>query len=132
MAQTSGRQLDRERDLPPLLDLVSRARASGLHAFLHRGGLQWLLRRLGGASFSPRQWHAAGALTGVVVSDGGAVIVQPALPDVDRRLWLLGQAKDELRGGGGAIELCAWDGDDELVAALRSRGYRRSGRSARS
>lgn len=60
----------------------------------------------------------------VVVSDGGAIIVQPALPDVDRHPWLIDQAEDELRGGGGAIELSAWDGDDELVAALRSRGYR--------
>ena len=128
MTETSGRQFDREQDLPAVLDLVSRARASDPHAFLHPGGLQWLLRRLGGASFSLRQWHEAGALTGVVVVDGGAVIVQPAIPDVDRQLWLLGKAEDELRRAGvDAIEISAWDGDDQLVTALRWRGYRQAG-----
>jgi len=119
---------DRGRDLPALLELVSRARATDPRAFLHPGGLQWLLRRLAAPSFSVRHWHDAGTLTGVVIIDGGAVIVQPAVFELDRHLWLLAQTEKALRDTGTeAVEISIWDGDDELIAALRSRGYRPAG-----
>ncbi|MBI4348354.1 MAG: hypothetical protein HY553_16045, partial [Elusimicrobia bacterium] len=72
----SERAFDRRRDLAALLDLVAVARASDARAFLHPGGLQWLLRRLGHGAFAVRQWFDEDALAGIVIEDSGYVIVQ--------------------------------------------------------
>jgi ribosomal protein S18 acetylase RimI-like enzyme len=128
MAHPSEGVFHPSRDLPALLALVARARGSDPHAFVHPGGLQWLLRRLGHGEFGVRLWSDGEVLSGVVVDDSGYVIVQPATTALDAHLWLLGEAEAGARGRGeGAIEVSAWDEDRELISALRSRGYARSG-----
>lgn len=122
---------DRSHDLPGLLELVADARTEGdPHAFLHPGGLQWLLRRIGGSTFTVRLWRSGGALAGAVIDDDGAIIVQAATPTLDDHLWLLAQGEDDVRARGGAsIEVSTWDTDAPLIAALRARGYTPAGTS---
>lgn len=129
MPDGADSEFDRERDLTALLALVGQARASSYpHAFLHPGGLQWLLRRLGQATFSVRRWSDGDDLVGVVVDDSGYVIVQGAMPALDRHLWLLEKAEAVVRRSGrGEIEVSAWDDDHDLLAALRALGYAPSG-----
>jgi ribosomal protein S18 acetylase RimI-like enzyme len=128
MSDLSERVFDRGRDLPGILALIAIGRSS-LHprAFLHPGGFEWLLRRLGRGRFAVRQWFDDDALAGVVVEDSGYVIVQAALPGLDRHLWLLGQAEARLRGREAEIEVSVWDDDREQLEALGSLGYERSG-----
>lgn len=129
MADLAERGFDRGRDLPALLSHIGGARASAdPHAFLHPGGLQWLLRRLGQRTFSVRHWFDGDDLAGVVVGDSGCVIVQGAAGAIDLHLWLLGQAEAQLRRNGEATaEVSVWDNDRELLSALRSLGYLPSG-----
>ena len=129
MADRIERAFDLHRDLPALLALVANARASSHpHAFLHPGGLQWLLRRLGRGSFAVRQWAGENGLAGALIDDSGYVLVQAATGSLTDHLWLLGQAEEHLRGRAtAAAEVSAWDGDPELVSALRSLGYEPSG-----
>jgi ribosomal protein S18 acetylase RimI-like enzyme len=132
MPALSARAFDRQRDLRRVLELVARARASDPHAFLHPGGLQWLLRRLVQPGFHVRQWFDGEALAGVVVDDSGYVIVQAAAGDTTAYLWLLGEAESDLRRHGRpTIEVSAWDDDRDLLAALRSLGYEPSGTNGR-
>ena len=114
------REFDLERDLAALLVLVAGARASDHpHAFVHPGGLQWLLRRFGRANFA-----VSLSPDGVIVDDSGYVIVQAASTSVDAHLHLLGRAEeDRRRRGGSAIEISVWDDDAEVLAAVRSLGY---------
>jgi ribosomal protein S18 acetylase RimI-like enzyme len=128
-ADRSERAFDRHRDLPTLLALVANGRASSHpHAFLHPGGLQWLLRRLGHGAFAVGQWTDATELAGAVVDDAGYVLLQTATGSLEDHLWLLDHAETRVRGRGAtSIEISAWDSDAELVAALRSRGYEPSG-----
>ena len=118
------REFDRERDLPPLLALVAEARASGHpHAFLHPGGLQWWLRKVGSPGFAVRL-----SPEGLLLEDAGYVVVQAVSTSVDAHLRLLREAEERLRERGAtSIEVTAGDDDGELVAALRSRGYTPSG-----
>jgi len=117
------------RDLPELLATVGGARASSdPHAFLHTGGLQWLLRRLGRETFGVFRWVDGDALAGFTVEDDGYVMIQAASPSLDQHLALLDQAESQLRRRGqAAIEVSVWDGDRELLAALEPRGYKLSG-----
>ena len=121
---------DMQRDLPELLTMVGRARAtSDPHAFLHPGGLQWLLRRLGRReTFAVLRWMDGDAVAGFGVDDDGYVMIQAAGPSLDRHLALLDEAEARVaRRGHAAIELSAWDDDREMLAALESRGYELSG-----
>jgi GNAT superfamily N-acetyltransferase len=129
MADLTERAFDRGRDLPAVLDLVARARGSAdPRAFLHPGGLQWLLRRIGHGSFTIRQWFARDALAGVLIDDSGYVIGQTAAGGMEGHLWLLEQAEARLRSWKHAtIEVSVWDDDAELRGSLRSRGYEPSG-----
>ncbi|HEV2011948.1 MAG TPA: hypothetical protein VGS17_13075, partial [Candidatus Limnocylindria bacterium] len=129
MADLIERPFDRGRDLPAVLELVARARRSAdPHAFLHPGGLQYLLRRIGHGAFAVRQWFDGDALAGVVVDDSGYVIGQAATGGIEEHLWLLEQAEAQLRRTGhGTIEVSVWDDDAELRWSLRSRGYEPSG-----
>lgn len=123
------RRFDRDRDLPALLVLIAAARTSAHpRAFLHPGGLQWLLRLLTTGALSVRQWSGDDALAGFLVNHAGYVIAQSADPSLDKHLWLLDQAEGDLRRTGEAtIETSVWDGDDALRGALWSRGYVASG-----
>lgn len=125
----SGGGFDRERDLSALLALVSRARASSdPHAFLHPGGLQWLLRRLGREGFAVHRWMDGQELAGFGVVDSGYVMIQAATSSLDQHLALLGRAEAQLRQlGQAAIEVSLWDDDRDLLSALRQRGYEPSG-----
>ena len=129
MSDLMERGFDRQRDLPELLATVGRARASSdPHAFLHPGGLQWLLRRLGRETFGVFRWVDGDALAGFTVEDDGYVMIQAASPLLDQHLALLDQAESQLRRRGqAAIEVSVWDGDRELLAALEPRGYKLSG-----
>ena len=118
-----------QRDLTELLDMVGRAYAtSDPHAFLHPGGLQWLLRRLGRReTFAVLRWMDGDAVAGFGVDDDGYVMIQAAHPSLDRHLALLDQAEARARQKGqAAIKISAWDGDRDLVAALTLRGYEMS------
>lgn len=129
MAELVERDFDRRDDLPALLALVADGRASlHPHAFLHPGGLQWLLRRLGNAEFAMQQWFDGDALAGFVIDDSGYVIVQAASNTIEAHLRLLRLAEEgrSMRGGN-AVEVSVWDDDRELLASLRSLGYERSG-----
>ena len=129
MSDIGEHVFDRQRDLPELLAMVGGARAtSDAHAFLHTGGLQWLLRRLGRETFAVLRWTHGDAVAGFGVDDGGYVMIQSAGPSLDRHLALLDQAEARVkRRGQAVIEVSAWDGDRELLAALTSRGYALSG-----
>jgi GNAT superfamily N-acetyltransferase len=129
MADLAERGFDHGRDLLPLISLIGSARASSdPHAFLHPGGLQWLLRKLGDGGFAVRQWFDGDDLAGVVVDDSGYVIVQGATGVIDRHLWLLGQAEAQLRGSGQPrVEVSVWEDDRELLSSLQSLGYEPSG-----
>lgn len=129
MADLSERGFDRERDLPALLALVGRARTSSdPHAFLHPGGLQWLLRRLGREGFAVLRWLDGDTLAGYAVDDHGYVMIQAAVSSLDRHLSLLGHAEAHLRErGGAAIEVSVWDEDRELLSTLKQLGYEPSG-----
>jgi ribosomal protein S18 acetylase RimI-like enzyme len=117
------------RDLPALLAVVAEGRAShDPHAFLHPGGLQWLLRWLGHRPFEVHQWRDGAALAGAIVDDSGYVMLVSADPSLERYLWLLDRAEEGRRAhGGSTIEMSAWDGDAELLSAIGSRGYAPSG-----
>jgi GNAT superfamily N-acetyltransferase len=130
MSDLTERGFHMPRDLPELLAMVSRARAtSDPHAFLHPGGLQWLLRRLGRReSFTVMRWTDGDAVAGFGVDDDGYVMIQAAGPSLDEHLALVDQAEAHARQRGpAAIEVSAWDDDRQLLAALASRGYERSG-----
>lgn len=118
------RQFELERDLPPVLALVAGARASHHpRAFLHPGGLQWWLRKVGSPGFAVRL-----SPEGFVLDDAGYVIVQAVSTSVDAHLDLLRRAEEDRRGRGGTeMEVSVWDDDTELLSALRSRGYTPSG-----
>lgn len=113
-------EFDLERDRAALLALAAGARASDHpHAFVHPGGLQWLLRKVGTADFA-----VSLSPDGVVVDDSGYVIVQSVSTSVDAHLQLLRRAEeDRRRRGGSAVEISIWDHDAELLAAVRSLGY---------
>ena len=129
MAEITERPFRRERDLPGIFALIAQARASSdPHAFLHPGGLQWLLRRLPQPTFSVRQWYEGDALAGVVITDSAYVMVQSANGDVDRHVWLLREAEAHLhRHGEPVIETSVWDGDHELLTRVRALGFEPSG-----
>jgi len=120
---------DLQRHLPDLLAVVSRGRASNdPHAFLHPGGLQWLLRWLGHRPFVVRQWHDGAALARAVVDDGGYVMLVSADPSIESYLWLLDRAEAGVRERGGpTIEISVFDGDAALLHAIGARGYAPSG-----
>jgi ribosomal protein S18 acetylase RimI-like enzyme len=126
MSDLMERGFDMRRDLPELLATIGRAYAtSDPHAFLHPGGLQWLLRRLGRReTFAVLRWMDGDAVAGFGVDDGGYVMIQAAGPSLDRHLALLDQAEARARQNGqAAIKVSAWDHDSELLAALALRGY---------
>jgi len=129
MSGLRERGFEMQRDLTELLDMVGRAYAtSDPHAFLHPGGLQWLLRRLGRReTFAVLRWMDGDAVAGFGVDDDGYVMIQAAHPSLDRHLALLDQAEARARQKGqAAIKISAWDGDRDLVAALTLRGYEMS------
>ena len=117
-------EFDRGRDLPAILALVAGARASQHpHAFLHPGGLQWWLRKIGSPGFA-----VSLSPDGLILEDAEYVIVQAVSTRVDAHLHLVRQAEERLRErGAGSIEVTAGDDDSELVAALRSLGYTPTG-----
>ena len=130
MSAFAERGFDLRRDLPELLAMVGRARAtSDPHAFLHPGGLQWLLRRLGRRDrFAVLRWMDGGAVAGFGVDDDGYVMIQSASASLDQYLALLDEAEAHARQSGRtAIEVSAWDHDRELLAHLALRGYEMSG-----
>ena len=130
MSDLRERGFDMRRDLPGLLATVGRAYASAdPHAFLHPGGLQWLLRRLGRReTFAVLRWMDGDAVAGFGVDDGGYVMIQAAGPSLDQHLALLDQAEARARQNGqAAIEVSAWDHDRDLLATLALRGYEMSG-----
>lgn len=129
MSDLSERGFEMARDLPELLAIVGRARAtSDPHAFLHTGGLQWLLRRSGRETFNVVRWLDGDALAGFSVDDAGYVMTLSAGPSLDQYLALLEHAEGRVRQRGtGAIEVSAWDDDRQLLAALALRGYEPSG-----
>ncbi len=129
MSDLTERGFHMHRDLPVLLDMVGRARAtSDPHAFLHPGGLQWLLRRLGRETFRVLRWEDGDALAGFTVEDDGYVMIQATGPSLDQHLALLDQAEAHLRRRDqAATEVSVWDDDLELLAALAPRGYELSG-----
>src|SRR6266513_3110717 len=97
------REFDRTRDLARLLDLVAEARGSAHpRAFLHPGGLQWLLRRLGRETFMVRQSTDGDRLAGFAIDDAGYVIAQADVHGVDEHVRLLAAAEEWIRARGGA------------------------------
>ena len=129
MAELTEDPFTRGGDLRPLLAMVAGARASRHpHAFLHPGGLQWLLRRLANESFTVRLWRDGAAHAAAIVDDGGNVMLVSADPSLERYLWLLDRAEEGIRARGGAsIETSVFDGDAALLEAIGARGYAPSG-----
>lgn len=129
MPELAERPFELKRDLPAVLALVAAGRAAGHpRAFLHPGGLQWLLRWLGHRPFDVRLWQDGSALGAAVVDDGGYVMLVSADPSLARQLWLLDRAEEARRARGGpTIEISVWDGDAELRSAIGARGYAPAG-----
>ena len=129
MADLTAIPFDRERHLPTLLDVVARARASSdPHAFLHPGGLQWLLRRLGRQDFRVLRWMDGKALAGFAVDDDGYVMIQAPTTSLESHLILLDRMEADLRATRrSTIEVSVWDNDLELLAAVQRLGYEPSG-----
>jgi len=125
VTQLAETAFELRRDLPELLVVVSRGRAAhDPHAFLHPGGLQWLLRWLGRRQIEVRQWRDGAALTGAIVDDGGSVMLVSPDPSVESYLRLLDGAEASVRERGGpTIEISAFDGDAALLQAIGARGY---------
>jgi ribosomal protein S18 acetylase RimI-like enzyme len=125
MSDLTEQPFDTARDLPDLLAIVGRARASSdPHAFLHPGGLQWLLRRLGRETFSVLRHADGDALAGFTVDDDGYVMILAATPSLDQHLALLDRAEARVKQRGqAAIEVSGWDEDRPLLADLARRGY---------
>ncbi|HLZ48682.1 MAG TPA: hypothetical protein VKR80_08550, partial [Candidatus Limnocylindria bacterium] len=128
MADLAERPFELKRDVAAVLALVAGARAANdPHAYLHPGGLQWLLRWLGHRPFEVRLWHRDATLVAATVADGAYVMPISAGPSLERQLWLLDRAEERRPAGGPTIEISAWDGDGEYVAAIGARGYVPSG-----
>lgn len=118
-----------DNDLRRILDLVARARAgSDERGFLHPGGLQWWLRKLGQPDFSVHQWGSGRDLAAFVIDDDGYVIAQAAAELRDSHVELIEWAEAHLRPAGrDSIEVSIWDHDPELRSWLLARGYEPSG-----
>ena len=130
MSDLTERGFEMQRDLPELLATVARARATAdPRAFLHPGGLQWLLRRLGRRdTFAVLRWTDGDATAGFGVVDGVYTMIQAVSPTMDQHMALLDRAEAHARQTGrAAIEVSAWDHDRELLAHLTLRGYELSG-----
>jgi hypothetical protein len=127
----SDPRFDRARDVPALLAITGRARASSdPHAIVHPGGMQWLLRRLGRHEFSVLRWLDGDSLAGFAVDDSGYVTIHAATPSLDQHLMLLERTESHRRKKGEtAIEVSVWDDDRELLSTLRVLGYEPSGTS---
>ena len=125
MSDLTERGFDVQRDLPELLAIVGRARATfDPHAFLHPGGLQWLLRRLGRDTFAVRRWMIGDALAGFAVADAGYVMVVPSGLALEHHLALIDVEQARAAAEGlEAIEVTAWEEDRPMVAALAERGF---------
>ncbi len=125
-------KFDRERDLLRVLDLVALARASGSTTdFLHPGGLQWWLRRLGRERFAVKVCESGDELVAFVLEDDGYVIIQTDGRYRDEWRELLVWAEDEMRSSGGtSIEISVPDGHPDLTPFLISRGYAPAGTSS--
>ena len=114
-----------ERDIVPLTRLAGRLRAGprGSH-YLHPGGLQWLLRRLGtNADFAVWVWDVDGELAAFVVEDGEYAMphAHPERYDVvDLISWSETRARD---AGRSVIEISVWDDDARVRDAIAARGY---------
>jgi GNAT superfamily N-acetyltransferase len=118
---------DVKRDLPELLAMVGRARVSDPHAFLHPGGLQWLLRRIGLDTFAVRRWMIDDELAGFAVADAGYVMVVPRGPALEDHLALIDMEHElAARKGAEAIEVTAWEADRSMQGALAERGFEAS------
>jgi ribosomal protein S18 acetylase RimI-like enzyme len=125
MSDLTERGFVLQRDLAELLAMVGRARAtSDPHAFLHPGGLQWLLRRLGRDTFAVRRWLMGEALAGFAVADAGYVMVVPKGVALEDHLALIDMERAvAAREGAEAIEVTAWEEDHPMLAALGERGF---------
>ena len=129
MEDLAERPFELRRDLEALLAVVAASRASNdPHAFLHPGGLQWLLRWLGRRPFEVRQWRDADTLAAASVDDRGYAMLISRDPSLDRYVWLLDETERRARSRGGpSLEVSAWDGDAALLAELAARDYAPSG-----
>lgn len=116
---------DRERDLLRVLKLVARSRASDSASdFLHPGGLQWWLRRLGRERFAVNVCEANGEIAAFILEDDGSVIIQTEPRYRDAWPELLTSAEGDLRASGSAsIEISIPDGHPGLRPLLAVRGY---------
>ena len=122
------RRLDPQRDLPGVVDLLGRTRASG--GLTHPGGIQWWLRELrrdDRTDFDAYVWPTeAGVIEGFALVDGTFVVHErtdggPA--PIDQIAWL----EDEMRANGRpSIEFHVTEGDP-LGDLLAGRGYEPSG-----
>jgi GNAT superfamily N-acetyltransferase len=119
------RPLDRERDLPALLELVGRSRArDDAGAFLHPGGLQWWLRRIGRSGFEVAVLFDDSQLVGLVLRDESDVIVQTDAAHTKDRVDLLAWTETRIRDSGEpAMFVSVAQDDGDLRDEVLSRGY---------
>jgi GNAT superfamily N-acetyltransferase len=120
------RVFSRERDLAAVLALVGRLRAGPPgSAFLHPGGLQWLLRRIVNPDFAVWVWYEGDRLAAFVVEDGEYAMPHAEAIDI---LDLIAWSEQHARAvGRSAIEISVWDDDARVRAAIAARGYLPSG-----
>jgi ribosomal protein S18 acetylase RimI-like enzyme len=120
------RPLDHERDLHALLELVGRSRAGGAPAaiYLHPGGLQWWLRRIGRRGFAVALLIDDDEIVGVALRDQGDVIVQTdtahAADRADLLAWCEARARESAEP---EMFVSVAERDRELVQLVSRRGY---------
>lgn len=119
------RPIDLQHDLPAVVDLLSRTRASG--GLSHPGGIQWWLRLAGGRDdFEAFVWPAESRLSGFALIDGTFVVAERA-DDGPTALEQLAWLERHMRARGVAqLQLHVAEGDP-LLEELERRGYTRSG-----
>jgi ribosomal protein S18 acetylase RimI-like enzyme len=120
------RVLQRERDLAPLVRLLSRLHVEG--DYQHPGGMEWWLRRLVQDDFEVHLWYSGADVAAFVVDDAGFVIVRTGQPTLVTRAELLVWAEARLRARGReTIEISVDAADRALNRDLAAGGYESAG-----
>lgn len=121
------RPIDLRTDLPAVVDLLGRTRASG--GLTHPGGIQWWLRELvreDRHDFAAYVWAGDDAASGFALVDGEFVVLErtdDGPTTIEQVTWLEGRLH---AAGRSAIEFHVADGDP-IRGVLELRGYRQHG-----
>src|SRR5437868_6868275 len=120
-------RFSRERDYVRLVELVGRLRRAGGSAFLHPGGLQWLLRRTALGHFAMWVWYDGDDPVAFVVEDGDYAMPHADTTRVDLTELLRWTERHARDAGRRELEISVWDADSALRDAIVRAGYQPTG-----